>query len=748
DGLDREGSEGGVADNPGDMICEITLEYGDDAVEYNFGELRPASISGRVHSATTSDCFDHKLTDPIAGVTIELLDAAGEVIATTKTDSDGVYSFTGLEPGTYAVRETQPEGYFDGLEKAGTVGGSTRGVVGADDLLTQIVLNSDEHGVGYDFCETPPATLSGYVFIDGAPIFLNTGETLPEDVTAIRDGVRTVDDTPIEGVTVRLVNGRNGSPVSPEDTLPGHYSGPFVEVTTDARGYYEFTGLGNGSFGVVQFQPEDVIDGTDRPGTLGGLGVNPDAGGPNDLVNPIMSPVEREIVDRFRGLFGNNAIAAINLTPGSASRENNFSEVTTDSLVIPPTPDPDPAPPAPVFLGGITPGARPLFPVDPIPEAPIPVTPRTGMVSGYTWHLSVINAGRPRADATDAAEARLRFASQSVDVSAWSGAERSEEDLRRARWQLIASDVEGADLREALFGNAEAVPVAGDWDGDGVTDIGVYLAGDWYLDLNGDGRWDHRDLWAKLGSQDDIPVTGDWDGDGKTDIGIYGPAWPRDPVAIRHEPGLPDAANTPGPLAGKAKNLPPTADEATSGARLLKRPRVAERRSDVIDHVFHYGAAGDAPVAGDFNGDGVRTIGVFRDGVWNLDSDGDGRMEPTDHTVRLGRAGDRPIVGDWDGDGIDELGVYRDGEWLVDADGDGGLEPMDGGALSAATDEALAGRIGPDGATDATGMPITGAPIVGDWDGDGVDEAGVYTPGDSDGATPDESIRVSQRRAG
>ena len=73
----------------------------------------------------------------------------------------------------------------------------------------------------------------------------------------------------------------------------------------------------------------------------------------------------------------------------------------------------------------------------------------------------------------------------------------------------------------------------------------MYIDGQWFLDLNGNGRWDEGDLWAKLGTRDDLPVTGDWDADGKTDIGIYGPAWPRDPWAISREPGLPDADNFP-----------------------------------------------------------------------------------------------------------------------------------------------------------------------------------------------------------
>ncbi|MBN2026610.1 MAG: carboxypeptidase regulatory-like domain-containing protein [Actinobacteria bacterium] len=47
----------------------------------------------------------------LAGVTIRLLDAEGEVIASTVTAADGSYSFTGLEAGEYSVEEIVPDGY-------------------------------------------------------------------------------------------------------------------------------------------------------------------------------------------------------------------------------------------------------------------------------------------------------------------------------------------------------------------------------------------------------------------------------------------------------------------------------------------------------------------------------------------------------------------------------------------------------------------------------------------------------------
>ncbi|QDT68201.1 Serine-aspartate repeat-containing protein D precursor [Planctomycetes bacterium MalM25] len=723
DGKDTAGTEGGVADNPGDMIREIMLDFGDDAREYNFGELLPGSIAGAVFSAPDGNCFDHDTADPIAGVTIELLDASGAVIDTTTTDALGEYRFDGLPPGTYSVREIQPNSHFDGGEQVGASGG-----VATDDLITSIVLGSDIDATNYDFCEVPPAALSGYVFIDGAPIFSLNG-TLPGNYRELRDGTRTADDTPLNQVVVRLVNGTTAQPLwalrpgeTPDDapdgyvgveTLPGMYPGRAIETLTDARGYYEFLGLPSGSYGVIEIQPEGLFDGQDTAGSTGGAPSNPLSYGDSVRVVPFGSSTD------------NDQITDIKLTPGDFSVENNFSEVDTTPGWIPPeTPVAPPVFTPPV---AITPGSA----LDPLPLPP-PERPTQELFGGtsgvgYTWHLSVINAGSPR-EFVDG-EAPMRFASKSTD-DAWSGAERDAEALRKAKWRLLASDVEDAELSESLFGSEDAIPVSGDWDGDGVTDIGVFIDGDWYLDLDGDGRWSAGDLWAQLGSENDLPVTGDWDGDGKTDIGIYGPAWPRDPHAVRHEPGLPDAENFPGPIAGKAKNVPPIEEEATSGARLLAKLRasIGQRRTDLIDHVFHFGAPGDAPVAGDWNGDGIRTIGVYRDGYWTLDTNGDGRLDDTDRQVALGRPGDTPLVGDFDGNGVDDLGVYRGGVWFIDPDGDGELEEL----RFAATDQALA-------------ETVEGKPIVGDWDGDGSDEPAVYSP--ADGAE-EPDVRVSQRKAG
>jgi len=78
------------------------------------------------------------------------------------------------------------------------------------------------------------------------------------------------------------------------------------------------------------------------------------------------------------------------------------------------------------------------------------------------------------------------------------------------------------------FGISEDTPVTGDWNGDGKTEIGVFRPsiGWWFVDVNGDGTWSGcgADGCYNFGISVDLPVTGDWNGDGYTEIGVYRPS--------------------------------------------------------------------------------------------------------------------------------------------------------------------------------------------------------------------------------
>ena len=82
------------------------------------------------------------------------------------------------------------------------------------------------------------------------------------------------------------------------------------------------------------------------------------------------------------------------------------------------------------------------------------------------------------------------------------------------------------------------------------------------------------------------------------------------------------------------------------------------------DTSFYFGDPGDIPIPGDFDGDGCDTVSIYRPSVArffiinSLGSDGEG-MGAADFDFWFGNLGDAPLVGDWDGDGIDGVGVIR-----------------------------------------------------------------------------------------
>ena len=70
------------------------------------------------------------------------------------------------------------------------------------------------------------------------------------------------------------------------------------------------------------------------------------------------------------------------------------------------------------------------------------------------------------------------------------------------------------------------------------------------------------------------------------------------------------------------------------------------------------GQGGDLPIAGDWDGDGIDTIGLYRisSSTFFLIDDLDTGADTSFH---FGTTFDLPMAGDWDGDGVDGVGVYR-----------------------------------------------------------------------------------------
>jgi hypothetical protein len=125
-------------------------------------------------------------------------------------------------------------------------------------------------------------------------------------------------------------------------------------------------------------------------------------------------------------------------------------------------------------------------------------------------------------------------------------------------------------------------------------------------------------------------------------------------------------------------------------------------------------AAGDLPLAGDWNRDGRTETGVYRPGAgFYLKMDNSSTWTPaTDIYLAWDNAAhDLPLAGDWNRDGITETGVYRPGAGFY-------LKMDNSSTWTASTDVYL-----------AWDNAANDLPIAGDWNMDGKTETGVYRPG-------------------
>lgn len=126
------------------------------ATETTNVQVLPSSIAGFVYV----DLNDNGVMDAgesgIEGVTLTLTgtDASGAAVnLTTTSDTDGSYVFDELIQGTYALTETQPAGFPDGQETAGTPD-LTPTIV--DNAFQDLTLPADTDAVNFNFGELLP----------------------------------------------------------------------------------------------------------------------------------------------------------------------------------------------------------------------------------------------------------------------------------------------------------------------------------------------------------------------------------------------------------------------------------------------------------------------------------------------------------------------------------------------------------------------------------------------------------------
>ena len=204
--------------------------------------------------------------------------------------------------------------------------------------------------------------------------------------------------------------------------------------------------------------------------------------------------------------------------------------------------------------------------------------------------------------------------------------------------------------------------------------IGVFTNGTWYFDMNGNTAWDASvtDMTYPnfgVGLPNVMPVTGDWNGTGVTRIGVFtNGTWYVDM----------NGSGVWGP-------------------------------GDVMMANFGVGLPNAIPVTGDWIGSanpGITKIGVFTNGTWYLDMNGSGVWDGpvTDMTYPnfgVGLPNAIPVTGDWPGSsnpGKSKIGVYSNGTWYLDMNGNG--------VWNLGVDTAIANF--------GVGLP-NAIPVTGDW---------------------------------
>lgn len=190
-------------------------------------------------------------------------------------------------------------------------------------------------------------------------------------------------------------------------------------------------------------------------------------------------------------------------------------------------------------------------------------------------------------------------------------------DPTQGIWYLKRGD----QITSFYYGNPGDTPFMGDWDCDGIDTPGLYRRSDGFVYLRNSNTQGVADRSYFFGNPGDIPVAGDFNGDGCDTVSIYRPS------------------------EGKAYII----NRLGSGASGVGS----------ADLSYYFGNPGDKPFAGDFDGDGIDTIGLHRETTGLVYFRNSHTQGVADHQYLFGDPADLLVAGDWTGVGFSTPALFR-----------------------------------------------------------------------------------------
>ena len=184
----------------------------------------------------------------------------------------------------------------------------------------------------------------------------------------------------------------------------------------------------------------------------------------------------------------------------------------------------------------------------------------------------------------------------------------------------------GSQQFAVAWGMQGDVPVQGDYDGDGKTDLAIYRltsgAGTWWIYRSSDGSY----YTVSLGVGSDKPAPADYDGDGKTDPAVF--------------------------------------HQSSSGGVWS----IAQSSTQTMTSIT-FGLNDDTPAPADYDGDGKADPGVWRNSsaTFYILKSSNGQWD----TGTLGATDDEPVPADYDGDGKADYAVRHGNDWVIKQSSDG-----------------------------------------------------------------------------